>query len=120
MWSPLCASSLKNLTARAAEGQSCVDDADVVDLVAELRNSIHEVPLSDEIQKWDETPGKVCGEGLVACRGPYERERGNRVPGRTDQRLEECDVAKPVATALNHRSARLRQKPEQRNSALSR
>jgi hypothetical protein len=83
------------LAARAQAGQEL---GDVVDLIAELRNSIHEAPLSDEIHHSDGGPGiMIWGEGLIALRADdvaatileaAERRGGLTAWGLTDRTSE--------------------------------
>lgn len=63
-WVAALAEKSSSIAALAQTGQQL---GDVVDIVAELRNAIHEAPLSDEVHDWDDAPQTcVWGAGLIA------------------------------------------------------
>jgi hypothetical protein len=63
-WVAALAKESSSIAALAQTGQQL---GDVVDIVAELRNAIHESPLSDEVHDWDDAPQTyVWGAGLIA------------------------------------------------------
>lgn len=80
---------------------------DTVDLVAELRNAIHDAPLSDEVHdlEIDERPGiYVWGPGLIALElsnevaqliDAAERRGGLNIWGITDRRADDTIVLDP-------------------------
>jgi hypothetical protein len=63
-WVAALAVESPDIAALAQTGQQL---GDVVDIVAELRNVIHEAPLSDEVHDWDDAPETyIWGPGLIA------------------------------------------------------